>query len=467
MALSLLDCPTEVVGPILKSLSTDDLHAACLVCRHLRLLTEPYLYAKFESTWTFTWPQQPPHPFPMNSKIPPIIHFLRSIVNRPQLAAFVNVVILKGDSLSGIFHRFRGKPPTLPVMGVDLGAFVKLIENIDVPFGDTWIKALCWGTMDAFVALLLSQVSNLKWLFLGENFLRDSQFVSMVFRSALSEVMPRSPIKFDYLLDVEFELAKDMRHRKDSWNTEDVLPLFYLPSAQHITASIDNPHQFVWPAAHPPIASRLTSLEVSMLREVYLGQLLSVTKGLSKLRWEWYYCPEIRSDTVNTILDLDKIIADFSYVKETLTDLTITADCVGAQSDIEVPQLHMRGSFAAIANFDMLKRLEVPFPFLVGSLSPVGSQPLQRCLPRNLEYLTITDDLYMQDEYDWFDIHGLEAIRPWLENWRTLTPCFRHLHLFLKDIDYDGWDPEMRGKLTDLGVQCGVQIRITKLRGEM
>jgi hypothetical protein len=125
---------------------------------------------------------------------------------------------------------------------------VEYIESIHVPYTEEWIQELRAGSMDAFAALLISQLPNLKCLHLGKNFTRESRLIGMMLRSALCEDSRNSHISsFAYLRDVSAQcpdLDFYIRRYTDIRNTADVLPLFYLPSIEQLRVSIDNPTTF-------------------------------------------------------------------------------------------------------------------------------------------------------------------------------------------------------------------------------
>jgi hypothetical protein len=328
--------------------------------------------------------------------------------------------------------------------------------------------------MDAFIALLLSQLPNLRRFHLGENFARESRFMGMMLRSALcKEFQDYCLPSFTHLQDVSAvypDLGLNIRKYTDVRNTADVLPLFYLPSVERIKALIDNPTTFIWPGKYPPNPSRLTSLNLTMLREGHLGQVLSVTQGLRKLQWDWYYRPDLKDHYVMDIIDLDQITMDLSYVQETLTDLTITAGSDVSQADPELPKLTFSGSFKTFSGLHMLKRLEVPLPFLLGfSQSAPNVVCLEETLPKNIQWLTVTDDLCLQREWEWDceTEYLLGAIRSWLQDWKRSTPHLQGFRLLMKEIPVRDWgfDPVMIQALRDIGAQTGIQVQIIEGEG--
>ena len=195
-----------------------------------------------------------------------------------------------------------------------------------------------------------------------------------------------------------------------------------------------------------------------MVREGYLGQLSSVTRGLRKLKWYWLYRPDIADNFVTDTIDLDQIAKDLSRIQETLTDLTIEAGSYGWPSDIYMPPLHFNGSFN-LSEIHMLERIEIPLPFMLG-FSPSTSKMLHlgEALPKSLEWLTVTDDLCFQEEWEWNldTFHLVGVLRSWLQDWRRFTPRLRG---FCLSGEQD-WQDEMLHGLEDLASEFGVQIRI-------
>ncbi|GIK01850.1 hypothetical protein Aspvir_005891, partial [Aspergillus viridinutans] len=332
-----------------------------------------------------------------------------------------------------------------------------------------WIQELRAGTMDAFVTLLLSQLPSLRRLYLDKKFTRESRLMGMMLRSALCEESQNIHLpSFTHLQDVSVVypniLGLHIRRFTDVRNTADVLPLFYLPSVEQITTLVDNPAAtFMWPGKYSPNPSKLASLDLTMLREGPLGQVLSVTRGLRKLQWDWYYRRDLKDHSVTDIINLDQIAADLSHVQETLTDLTITAATDLSESAPEHPEVTFRGSFKTFSGLHMLKILEVPIPFLLGfSPSTPNVVGLEEALPENIEWLTVTDDLCLQQEWEWdYETeYLLGAVRSWLQDWKKFTPRLRGFRLLTRANEVPAWDPELIEGLRDIGAQTGIQVQI-------
>ncbi|RMZ39462.1 hypothetical protein AFCA_002410 [Aspergillus flavus] len=458
MASSILSIPAEILRMIFAPLSPSDLHAVCLRRRNWRSVAEPFLYAHVEWTWT-------------NTEYPPIIQFLRNVVDRPELGSFVHVMILRGDCFYIDARSYRDESPKLLVTEVVLDELVNYIERIHIPYAEQWIEELRAGTMDAFVTLLLSQLPSLRCLYLDQNFARESRLMGMMLRSALCEEPQVSHLSsFAHIQDVTIVypfIGLDIRRYTDVRNTTDVLPLLYLPSVERIRTFVDNPITFMWPGKYPPNPSRLASLDLTMLREGHLGQVLSVTRGLLKLQWDWYYRPDIKDHFVRNIIDLDQIAADLSHVQETLTDLTITAGSDCSEADAERPEVTFSGSFKAFSGLHMIEKLEVPIPFLLGfSSSAPNVVGLGEALPGNIQWLTLTDDLCLQYEWEWQweTEYLLGALRSWLQDWRKSTPRLQGFRLLMRVFKVRHWDPELIQGLRDMGAQTGIRIEIIEER---
>ncbi|KAE8140845.1 hypothetical protein BDV38DRAFT_289911 [Aspergillus pseudotamarii] len=450
MAPAVLNTPPEILHVIFAPLSPSDLYAVCLTRGNWRSVAEPLLYDRVEWTWT-------------NSQNPPIAQFLRSIVHRPELASLVHAVILNGDCFENSANGYEKKSPKLPVSEDALDELVQCVERIPIPYGEKWVQELRAGTMDAFTALLLSRLPNLRYLYLGTNFARESRILGMMLRSALCEEPQDSDLpSFTHLRDVSAVYpcpGRFIRKYTDERNTADALPFFYLPSAEQIRILVDNPTTFMWPGGYPPNSPRLLSLDLTMLREGHLGQVLSATPGLRKLRWDWYYRPDLEDRFVTDIIDLDQIAADISQVQETLTELTITAGSDVSLADPELPTLTFRG---------------FPIPFLLGfSPSAPNVVGLKEALPKNVQWLTVTDDLCFQYEWEWYDESEslFRAFRSWLQDCKKSMPRLQGFCLLMKVFKVREWEPELIQGLRDMGVQEGIRIEIveerTKWAGKM
>jgi hypothetical protein len=424
-AQSLLGCPVELCHSIFSYLSQADLRTLCLVHGNLRAIAEQLLYSHIQLTW-----EQKLQPHPITS-------LLRSLLRRPQLATYVSRLSLAGwCSLRSSRHNRALKILLSENEVEDCLAFVK---KATVPYQEIWLEELRQGTMDAFIAVLLSQPMRLTDLVMNGYFLRESKFIGLVLRSMIcnpSAHDEKCSLRLDMsrLERVSLEPICDTgRVKNNARNTADLLPIFYLPSVKQISASIDNPVALSWPAMHAPSPPRLRDLKLDYIREPFLGQLLSSTDNLQSLDWRWCYFEELYDKQYHTrTLDLTQIVESLSYAPKTLSELVISA--MNVNDPIE-PSLTIQGSMKGLSEYKNLKKLTIPFLFLTRawSFSTDLHKRMKECLPCSPESLTITEDLGSNDEYDWNDNDMLDILEPWLEdNQAASTPHLRDVKVIIE-----------------------------------
>lgn len=361
---------------MLRYLGKADLRSVCLVHPGLRALGEPLVYSNI----TIRFYHSHPHP---------ITSLLRIILRRPELAAQIRILFCYAGEMWNLNR--EGKVPKIPMPEVDLRQAVSFVEETCLPFRDKWIKELRQGTLDAYMAFLLSWLPRLQQLHVSDPFFRESSLIGLVLRSILCG--PRS----DWLTaDISTSLSelRSVTHWRSGLtparNTESALLFFYLPSVDSLHISIDDPlgHILPWSTTQPPSAPSLTSLSIAggKIRESYLGQILAAVPRLRSLSWPWH-CERNLEDQFNSpLVNLDQLMPILAQVKETLTELSIA----GVNLCRAPPRLQV--SARALAGYDQLTKLFIPLVFFTGFALPLRSG-FGNCLPRNLEELTLTDDL--------------------------------------------------------------------------
>lgn len=86
-----------------------------------------------------------------------------------------------------------------------------------------------------------------------------------------------------------------------------------------------------------------------------------------------------------------------------------------------LPVLEIKGSLAPLVDFNKLESLDLPLPFLA-SFTPKNGIQLKDVVPRNIKHLKITDNLAMQEQYEWDNTSILRAIESWLNSSRASSP---------------------------------------------
>ncbi len=454
--MNLLDCDADVVRLILGCLPQADLRSVCLVHPSLRLLAEPLLYA----TVGLSYYDSRPHLVAL---------LVRSILRRPELAAHIRTLSLRGGDHS--HPSWEEKVPRKVVDEGDLHEAVSLVAGTRLPYREWWIAELRQGSLDAYIALLLLRLPHLRRLHLGHVFFLEGDLTRLVLRSVLYS--PQSDwLEVDvstslgelrtvsFIRDGPYHLIRTNR------NTERTLLFFCLPSLEEMIVSIDNPLPLTpalpWPTAQPPIAASLTTLSLcGTMRESHLGQLLVTTPSLRFLHWIWRFIPDREDQHNSPVIDLDQLMPALAYVKETLTALTIGAVSHRANLAPTPPPLRVQGSIRALAGFDRLTHLFIPLVFFTGFSLPARER-LGECLPRNLEELTLTDDLYIDVDINeiWDEAGHTGTIAAWLEDVGSWTPRLRKLCLVLQacDSEISFEDLDVRTEIRRLAGRAGIDV---------
>jgi hypothetical protein len=251
----------------------------------------------------------------------------------------------------------------------------------------------------------------------------------------------------------------------DSWgkqkyqshvNTDEILPILYLPALQHLSICIDNPKIFDWSTQSPPTLSTLVSLDLRYLRENHLHRILSLTTGLKKLKWSWFWKEKVaihdHHQSLTFVIDLDKITAALLCVKDMLIDLTLATDlCLLEDDDINhYPKINE--SLSGISSFHQLKRFAVPHVLLNGRYEAPMVGSLAQILPINLETLYINDGLVEEDSYMLEPSDLGEPIREWFSCGKDGTPQLKMVSFWATEED---WILETRREFTEIGDEAG------------
>jgi hypothetical protein len=257
--------------------------------------------------------------------------------------------------------------------------------------------------------------------------------------------------------------------------TRAVMPFFYLPSIKRLSVPIDSHLEFRWlgwpgelvggPRELPPSPSSLTSLKLFHIREMHLDHILSRTPNLKSLAWEWYHDMFTEDGFMHhQVVDLNLIIPAISHVRDSLTELTISAycQCQRKRRGFRRPSLRLEGSSRGFAGLDKLKRLTLPLAFIFG-FTANSTERLEHCLPPNLEFLNLSDELlrgqYYQDSnyLDCILDHHLGAVSSWLKTVETSTPRLRQLCIRL----WFGFsDQHLESTIRKVCAQAGIEVEI-------
>jgi len=156
-------------------------------------------------------------------------------------------------------------------------------------------------------------------------------------------------------------------------------------------------------------------------------------------------------------------------VQGTLTEPNLRGmaddDCGGMCSTIPLVTL---GSARPLTGSHQLKKLTIPFAFIFGFHEPVDPTLLVDCLPYNLEYLTLTDDLYEEKAgyVAWNECAYTGAVVSWLVNIKTYCPRLKRLCMSFmsnqykqdktrKDLPYRVLRKQLQALAREAGIEFG------------
>ncbi|CZR38198.1 uncharacterized protein FPRO_06611 [Fusarium proliferatum ET1] len=411
--LSLLDCPKEVQLGIAELLPQADAANLSMTCRALHSLTEPLVYSTIQITWSRQY--YPP--------IPKALLLLRALLERPDLRNHVRSIEFGGNGFIDYddppWPGETPEPPDLPDLPLDkLTAAIRRTGVSDSTANDWTFKALYSdrrrylqveeelqlgiiqksqsATSDAAAAVIVSLLPRLERLTVSENWFNEARLLGIMFQLALCRTdhdsTQSSQPTFSSLKYVSLDpmLHEDANTEPDKVDQD--LCLFYLPSIQHLSTSIQNPTPFSWPRTSAPNPVSLTSLDIFRLRETRLAPVLSAAKNLKKLRYNWFYRPDFDEKVNNSTLMLDELAMALLEVKDSLEDLEITAETCPAYTmgDIDPPDFTFHDSLAEMRSMHRLKTLNVPWSFLTGKTELCAPGRLGNSLPQSLEHLTLS-----------------------------------------------------------------------------
>ncbi|KAF5561473.1 hypothetical protein FNAPI_3628 [Fusarium napiforme] len=410
--ISLLDCPKEVQLGIAELLLQTDAANLSMTCRALHSLAEPLVCSAIQITWSRQY--YPP--------ITKALLLLRALLERPDLRDHVRSIEFSGDGFIDYddppWPGETPEPPEVPDLPLDKLTIAIRRTGVSESTADEWtskvlydrhrhlqvgeelqlgiIKKTQSATSDAAAAVIVSLLPNLERLTVSENWYNEARLLGLMFQLSLCRTHQHSTQSsqptFGSLKYISLDPMLHENTNTEPDKADQDLCLFYLPSIQHLSTSIQNPTPFSWPGASAPNPVSLTSLDIFRLRETRLAPVLSVAKNLRKLRYNWFYRPDFDEEVNTSTLMLDELAMALLEVKDSLEDLEITAEtCLAyTRGDIEPPDFTLHESLGEMRSMRRLKTLNVPWSFLTGMTGLSSTGRLGNALPQTLEHLILS-----------------------------------------------------------------------------
>lgn len=383
--------PRELLHMVLRHLSREDLSALSCTSKQYRSLVEPTLYR--EICWTNAnrrpWSQLPVH------------LLLRSLLSRPELASHIHFLAM---CCKKTHIWIRKKTPYF--MSTELERIKSLISSFHFTAEKVWISALHRGDLDLFIALLISQSTNLRRLHLFKDYLMNTRFIGAILENA---VAANSLCCLEHVQYGEDVPSADGFAPYDSIGYCQVGPLFSISTMKSIRMSLLN-LDILWLGPNVPV-SGLKSLVLhhSQVSEEDLGKLLLATPSLKSLeyqpwisvnefppspkqRWEYFDCTQLSYSLAHLQGSLERLFISIHFFSKRRPNIGIDGWKFRGVS----------GKLKTLRDFDKLSSLTIPTTLLSDwtpdmerfhRLQDVPSR-LANLLPTStLEYILISDDL--------------------------------------------------------------------------
>ncbi|CAG9950628.1 unnamed protein product [Clonostachys rosea f. rosea IK726] len=208
--------------------------------------------------------------------------------------------------------------------------------------------------MDALAGLLITNVSKIRCLHIGHNFVNGDDILGKVLLSKVYGELPA----FERLKEVWYTKRRDYIQQRN-----EIFPyaasLFYLPTATNISVSMSNPEIFAWPREEPNL-DHITHLSIDWLLEEYLISILVITPNLKSLYYEWIYHDDSNEELEYPLMDFDYLVDVLSFVKGTLEVFMFLMEIGDEERDGSTIEMKFKGTMRGLLGFDKLRFLSIP-----------------------------------------------------------------------------------------------------------
>lgn len=391
-----LDLPPCLHNHILDLLSRREHRALAQTCRIISKEATPRLYRdlKFAATGSGSCARR-------------LALLLRSFLERSTLSSHVVSLKILGPQLcwntcnpwSGNGSRYvrlwgLDDCPTLSKAQLILASntFYQFVDD-DMQQSQVQFRGRC---ADALAALVLSRLTNLQYLELGEGFLRYSLF--------LPQLLKRTDYLFPKLRQVVLgDKGIDLRTSVAYIDLHLIRPIFHSSSISEFECSMTQPWCFRWSNSKTPKSNTLTSLTLfrTNISRATLGELLSATPKLKYLYLEHEFVFNTATSngpSLSPYLSLDELNTALFPVRDTLEECRFILRLgPGSISTTEYPLASVRfpaiqGTLTMLKFMPRLTKVEVPMTMLLG-WHPNFAAKLEEVLPHGIVDLTLRDDL--------------------------------------------------------------------------
>jgi hypothetical protein len=428
---SIVSLPNELKDLITAHLSCHDFVRLSQTCRELHAFALPLAYQNLTLTWVSGMGKRP--------RSPRLVQLLRTLVERPDHAEAIKNLTFDTD---GCMY-FDGEDylrANIPGSEIELDAEnIVLLRRAMADLGlsdDLGWEAAVAGSQRFFVvmAMVVAYCVKLERLDLSVAFTMVNDWLEELVKKKLA------------LRDGNAAWMENLKHVRFVCNTggndwtpgivrleKAALIPFYLPTLETLEVEhfedpfrpneweIEDEELYeidFWPMypAAPPIANNLTTIRLlrSSAAPQTLNLMLQQTPNLRTLEFD-----VSQSDQVLTSLRFDEYKSALDLAQATLENLTIRFQVYAEGQDPRHYEDVVEGRLGSFRDYLALTHLEVSLHTLFGARAHwtgTTAASLAAMLPPNLQSLTITDDLWMFQDFEnaFVDVDAMATFRRFL-----------------------------------------------------
>lgn len=393
----LLDLPPSIFNYLLDYLSKKELYALAHTCQSSSKEAIPRLYQnlRFAATGSGSCARK-------------LALLLRTFLERPCLGLHVISFRLSGPQLCWNKCNpwpMEGRRRHVKLWGLDECPILSKAQSIfasnmfyqflddDMQQSQPQFRGRC---VDALATLVLTRLTDVRSLELGEGFLRYSLF--------LPQLLKRTDYLFPKLRRVTLGDKSPVTTTSVAYMDLNLLrPMFYSSTVIEFECSMSQPWRFQWSETKSPRSDSLTSLTLfrTNISRATLGELLSATPKLKYFHFEHEFVFNAATPTgpsLSPYLGLDELNTALFPVRDTLEECHfILRLAPGSISTTEYPLASVRfppvqGTLTMLKFMPRLAKVEVPMTMLLGWY-PNFAAKLEEVLPHGIVDITLRDDL--------------------------------------------------------------------------
>ncbi|KAF2016521.1 hypothetical protein BU24DRAFT_203674 [Aaosphaeria arxii CBS 175.79] len=407
--------PSNILPLVFNHLSRKDHYSLTQTCRFLYRESGPYLYRNitFTAKNSFSCAER-------------LVLLLRTLLEQPHLASLIRTYRLLGPQLC--WNTFDPWPPADVAFPVNRWGLegCSVLSKTQMLFASSQFSQLVDKEMhdspaqfkgrskDALALMVLTRLTQLVRLEIGEGF--------MIYSLFLPQILRRAPELFPRLGYVILGDKKSGPEDKVSYMDLNLIrPIFYTPTIQAFELSMTQPWRFDWKQPTAPLCENLTVLDLfrSNIHRELLAELLSTAPHLKRLSYEHDILiqvdvPGLSSPSAYTNINgLNKAL---SKVGPSLEQLRLTLKLDPASTSLEEMEKKgisfppIEGTLVALRPMQNLSTIDIPMIMILGWVSEFAAR-VEEVIPACVVHLTLSDDF--------------SSFCPWISGFN----CFRKIGL--------------------------------------